>query len=567
MNLPRFFGVGCALLAATALPGEAWVRWNQQGYAPVQRKEVIVMSARDLTGEPWALSQGGDTVLDGRIISSAIGANDHSPFSFHYRINLTGVSGLGEYTLKVPDAADALIRVRARPYAALASLPLRHLRMQRSGTDTVLWRRASHRGDAKARVSVPAGDPDNGAWAPTDPARYIDVSGGWYDAGDHLKFTLTTAYTVYHLLLAYEIAPDIFGREFSTTGLPDLLDEAKYGLDYLVKLMPDADTFIVQVGDAVDHNQGRRLPADDKLDGARPALAALSRVHLAAAAAALAKGARIFADEPGQEEVAATYGAMARRMLVRAQMEDTILTAFERDQVNDFYRDNSVNDQMALAALELFRLTQRPEFLDLARAHEPGAARQVGWAHWHWLANRELARRGDVTAVAMLREEVSAYTDHAAGAGQPWGIPMRYVWGSLTRWVGAANAAKVSYPGTAESDRLFDDMLDYVFGRNPWGVSFLYDERLPNTLLNLYSPTAALLKRFPVGAFSAGPTRRSTHESMRQYFEIPPGDPFERFNTEAMVFYDNAHDFVCQEATIGGQADIILMLALAAADR
>jgi hypothetical protein len=52
---------------------------------------------------------------------------------------------------------------------------------------------------------------------------------------------------------------------------------------------------------------------------------------------------------------------------------------------------------------------------------------------------------------------------------------------------------------------------------------------------------------------------------MRKYFDIPEDDPFERFNTETMVFYDNRHDFVCQEATIGGQADIILMLALASA--
>ncbi len=525
------------------------------------------MSERDLAGERWALSKGSDTVLAGRIMPSEIGSNDHSPFSFHHRISLTPVSEPGHYTLTVPGAADALIQVRERPYAELASLPLRHLRMQRSGTETVLWRRASHRGDAKARISAPAGDFANGAWAPTEPARYVDVSGGWYDAGDHIKFTLTTAYTAYHLLLAYEIAPDIFGREFSTTALPDLLDEAKHGLDYLVKLMPDADTFIVQVGDAVDHNQGWRLPADDKLDGQRPALTALSRVHLASAAAALAKGARVFADQPGQKEVAVTYGAMAMRMVARAQMEDTILTAFERDQVNDFYRDNSVNDQMALAALELFRLTQRPEFLDLARAHQPGVARQVGWADWHWLANWELAQRGDANAIAALREEVSAYTDHAAGTGQPWGMPTRYVWGSLTRWVGSANAAKASYPAGAAEGQLFDDMLDYVFGRNPWGVSFLYDEQLPNTLRNLYSPTAALLKRFPVGAFSAGPTRRSTHASMSQYFTVPADDPFERFNTDAMVFYDNAHDFVCQEATIGGQADIVLMLALAAADR
>ena len=110
---------------------------------------------------------------------------------------------------------------------------------------------------------------------------------------------------------------------------------------------------------------------------------------------------------------------------------------------------------------------------------------------------------------------------------------------------------------------MFRDVLDYAFGRNNWGVSFLFTESLPNTLRHLYSPAYELLKAFPTGAFSEGPGNRSTHESLTQYFSIPADDPFRRFNTPTAVFYDNSTDFMCQEATITGQADAILLFTLA----
>ena len=69
---------------------------------------------------------------------------------------------------------------------------------------------------------------------------------------------------------------------------------------------------------------------------------------------------------------------------------------------------------------------------------------------------------------------------------------------------------------------------------------------------------------------SEGPGNRSTHDSLRRYFDqararedLPFRPELERFNTPAAVFADDAADFMCQETTIGGQADIILLLTLA----
>jgi endoglucanase len=543
---------------------EAVVRWNQQGYAPDQPKEIIVMSQHDLAGTTWQVG-GPGTDLSGDLGASALGVGPNTPWPFNYRIDLSAaLREIGDYQLTVGQLESVELKVRATPYAALANLPLIHLRMQRSGTDTVTWREASHFGDAEAILHVPDGDPADGKWKAAPDDRRIDVLGGWYDAGDHLKFTLTTSYTIYHLLLAYEAAPEIFETRHSTSDLPDILDEIRHGLHYVLKLWPDRDTFIVQVGDSSDHSVGWRLPADDEFDGQRPAKAALARVQMASVVAVLARGARVMA--PHDPVLAGRCAAMARALMERIQEPDTVPVAFERASTNDFYLDRSEADQMSLAALEMAALDGDKDGLKIAEHYAPGKGREVSWSYWHWLPNTGLAAAGIAAGQEALAAEVADYLTHATEKGQPWGIPTRYMWGSVARWIGAANAARVAAAEGVvgpDGDALFYGVLDYVFGRNNWGVSFLFDERLPNRLEELYSPTAYLLERYPVGALSAGPTTRHMHGPMEQFFNEPDSGRLAAFDTEVAVFHDNRWDFVCHESTIGAQADIVLMLALA----
>ena len=554
-----------ALLTGTdSLHAEIYLRWNQAGYAPTQPKVLIALSDSDLAGQDWLVTRGR-VVLRGTFGASVTGAGDHTPFPYSHTADLSALTEPADYEFTATGAIPAQIRIATDPYARLRALPLRHLRVMRSGSDDTFLRKFSHPGDACAPVFVPDGDPANGKWKPAVPARTVDALGGWYDAGDQIKFTLNQAATTYHLLLAYRMKPALFGRVYSRSDLPDVLDEARHGLEFLMRVHPDRDTFVIQVANAEDHNQDARLPENDLLDGKRPALCALSRVHMGATAAALALGSRTFG-ELGRTEDAVRYGAMARTIYARAREPDTIATAFERDQVNDFYHDPDPADQLALAAMELHALTGDAAYLAQARADAPPAGTEVGWADWNWLANAALAPH-DAGAKQRLLDESAGYVRHARERGAPWGIPSRYVWGSLARWVGIANASRQTarlHGPSPERDALFWGITDYAFGRNNWGVSFLFAEELPNTLRHLYSPAYKLLKEFPTGAISAGPGGRAMHDSLRRYFRIPADDPFQRFNTTAGVFFDNDTDFMCQEATITAQADFVLLLTLAA---
>jgi len=67
-----------------------------------------------------------------------------------------------------------------------------------------------------------------------------DLSGGWFDAGDYNKYTKWTADYIAEMLLMYEENPNAFTDDFgipeSGNGTPDILDEAKWGLDWLLKM-------------------------------------------------------------------------------------------------------------------------------------------------------------------------------------------------------------------------------------------------------------------------------------------------------------------------------------------
>ncbi|MEO0366398.1 MAG: glycoside hydrolase family 9 protein [Pseudomonadota bacterium] len=77
-----------------------------------------------------------------------------------------------------------------------------------------------------------------------------DLRGGWYDAGDYNKYTNWTADYVISLLTTYRERPQIFGDDFgipeSGNGVPDLLDEIKYGVDHLLRMQnPDGSVLSI----------------------------------------------------------------------------------------------------------------------------------------------------------------------------------------------------------------------------------------------------------------------------------------------------------------------------------
>jgi hypothetical protein len=540
------------------MSNSAWVRVNMAGYKPQREKIALVLSDNDLSGAQWKITRNDTLVLNGNLADGKAGDDIHVKQAFYYEIDFSKLNELGTYTLELANADAQKIIIADEPYAKFATQALYHLRNMRSGCPTPLTN-AGHMKDNEAIAYITDGDWTQGKWKEMTPRRTVDMRGGHYDAGDYIKFTLTISSMVWHLLRAYEENPNMFEKVHSTSDLTDILDEAKYGLDYLLKTFPDENTFIIQTGAGEDHNEGWRLAENDALDGKRPAFCALSRAHMGAAAAALALGAVIFKEHNAQ--AALSYEKQAIAIYARAKKDDTQASAFERDATNDFYYDRTDKDNMALAAAELFLLTKNKSYMEDAKEYAPPPAGSVSWGTLNGYANFRLARQGDEAAKERYLQEVTEYKwDNA------WTVPGgRYSWGSLPNWMGAANNHRVAlrHFGDKTESAPFLGVLDYTFGRNNWGIGMIATEDLPYAIRNVYNHITNVLGKLSVGAMSEGPGKKETHDSFKHYFKTPADNPFDRFNTSAAVFYDDSYDFMIAESTIWGQGNLILMLALA----
>jgi endoglucanase len=108
--------------------------------------------------------------------------------------------------------------------------------------------RASHLGPGQDSQSRPwhNGRPNT----PVAPSEIKDLSGGWYDAGDFNKYTTWTAHYIVVLLRAFEENPQAFRDDYgipeSGNGIPDILDELRWALDWLGR-MQNADGSVLCV--------------------------------------------------------------------------------------------------------------------------------------------------------------------------------------------------------------------------------------------------------------------------------------------------------------------------------
>jgi len=119
---------------------------------------------------------------------------------------------------------------------------------------------ASHLGpgqDAEARYVK---DKEN-------PASVKDMRGGWYDAGDYNKY-VTFAFNPVHLLFtAYEQTPNVFTDDLcipeSGNGIPDLLDELKWELDWIKRMQETDGGVYIKIG-YIDYNTSAPPSADKR---------------------------------------------------------------------------------------------------------------------------------------------------------------------------------------------------------------------------------------------------------------------------------------------------------------
>src|SRR5262245_32091247 len=243
------------LTAASASPAVAGlVRVDQVGFLPGEVKQAYLMTPVAVSGAKFKVIDAyGATVLAGTVGKASRGSWNAS-YPDVYPMTFSGLHAPGSYHIVVSGAAHGTsptfrIESAATLYGSVLRDGVAFFQVQRDGPDVIagaLGRQPSHLHDAHATVYahphfLPDGDDviqDANLTAIGGP---VNVSGGWFDAGDYLKFTHTTAFGD---AILYASA-----RALGSSAPASLVNEARFGEDWLDKVWDQATkTLYMQVG-------------------------------------------------------------------------------------------------------------------------------------------------------------------------------------------------------------------------------------------------------------------------------------------------------------------------------
>ncbi|WNZ06932.1 glycoside hydrolase family 9 protein [Streptomyces sp. 11x1] len=473
------------------------VRVNQVAYLPAGPKNATLVT--DAAAKlPWQLKNAsGAVVAHGqstpRGLDASSGQRVHSIDFGAYRKRGTG------FTLVVDGETSRPFDIDPAAYERLRLDSLKYYYTQRSGTPIRDDLRPGY-GRAAGHVDVAPNQGDGDVPCQPGVCDYrLDVTGGWYDAGDHGKYVVNGGISTWEVLSTYERALHARTGKAGKLGdgslnipesgnkVPDLLDEVRWELDFLLKMqVPKGKPLAGMAHHKIHDEQWTGLPlmpADDpqKRELHPPSTAAT--LNLAATAAQAARLYRPY------DPAFAARALRAARTAWTAALEHPAVYASESDGIGGgTYADNNVTDEFYWAAAQLYLTTGEKAFRDHVLASPVHTADIFGPIGFDW-ARTAAAGRLDLATVPnrlpgrdKVRQSVLKAADRylATLKAHPYGMPYApennlYDWGSnhqiLNNAVVVATAYDISGASKYREGAL--QSMDYLFGRNALNISYI----------------------------------------------------------------------------------------------
>jgi hypothetical protein len=558
------------------------VRVNQLGYRPDAPKVAVVCALRDTAIARFSVvDTRSRTVLSAR----ALPTQSFASCVRTWRLDFSSLRAPGSYRVVVGRSTSLAFRIDPGVYTGVADRLLVYMRQQRSGYNP-LFRTVVHTRDGiVVDDSIRAG-------------RFVPVTGGWADASDYLQYVTTSANAAFVMLMAYRDHPAAFGDAFDARGdsgsnrIADVVDEARHGLEWLVRMFPSETEMYNQLGDDRDHSfldlpptdssdygwgRGRERPVYPCTGKPQGLLRHRNRSdgHASTAgkyAAAFALGAAAFREQ--DRAFSATLAQKAHAAYALGKRSPGVCQTAPAGAPY-FYEEDNWADDMELGASQLFALTRDSAFLRDAlgfAAQEPvtpwmGAdtARHYQWYPWHNNGHYEVWRNGTAAQKATVadyyRRGLEAVAGRAAHNGFRVGIP--FIWCSSNLMASFATQAYLYRRMTGDTRyREYEQAaLDWLFGVNPWGVSMVIG--VPADGVFARDPHSVVAKQLGVeltGGLLDGPVYASIYANLRGIRLFEP-DEYAAFNTGFIVYHDDFGDYSTNEPIMDGTANLTYLLA------
>lgn len=596
----RFYYLSILLLILTAhaLP-QSVIRINQLGYQRDAIKVAVLMWDNETLPDRFTI----EDVFTGKTVFESDKLPSFGPlgkFKNTARLNFSDLKTDGTYKILAGNLTSPTFRISDTVYNSTADFILQYMRQQRCGYNPYL-KDSCHihdgfpvYGDALDSISHTSDLIPHTELIP-DTSYLIPMKGGWHDASDYLRYATTSATVVYHLLYAYKLNPEAFGDHFDANGdpgangIPDVLDEARWGLDWLNRMYPGGEEMYQQIADDRDHMMFR-LPTEDSVKYREGPGRPVYQVT--------GKPQGLFKHKSRSTGVSSIAGKFASTMSLgsevlqkyypdfSATLQMKALEAYEYGlkypgysqtapcRAPYFYEEENWVDDMELAAAQLYSVTGDEKFLN--DAVDFGKKEPVTpWigadtaSHYQWypfinLGHALLAHSGgsdSSTFSGFYRDGLEKL--YQRGYTNPFFMGIPFIWCSNNLVSAAMTQARLYNDITGNTRYLEMEaaLRDWLFGCNPWGTSMIVG--LPKWGDTPVDPHSAFthVYNYPIdGGLVDGPIYSTIFGKLIGIHLADP-DEYESFQPGRIVYHDDWGDYSTNEPTHDGTAGLAVYLS------
>ena len=526
-------------------PAASLINLNQVGYLPNAVK-VAVMNGDAITDKASVVDCAtGKAVYEGDVASASM---NKSTGRNEARFDFSSVTAPGTYKIVAGDKESFEFKIGADVYDEAFKASLRMFYLQRCGMELT--------SDLAGDYAHPACHTEKATIFGT--SEKIDVSGGWHDAGDYGRYVVSGAKAAADLMLAYKLYPQAFDDALnipeSGNGVPDVLDEVRYELDWLFKMQNSEGGVYHKVTCA--NFPGFVMPEEETEE---LIVTPVSTTATADFAAVMAMASSVFAefDMPYSQRcldaaTRATNYLEKHKSVEGTKNPDGIVTGE--------YPDDKDIDERIWAYAELYKATGETVYdEEFSKLMQSGAscAADLGWqgvsayAGYAYLSAPVKGKFYDAVLASFMsgiaEVEATASTDsyNSSLKEYPWGSNMTI----------ANNGMYVllydKIAGYQKGDEIARQQLNYLLGTNGTGYCFLTGFGTLSPTAPHHRPSQAKKAAVP-GMVAGGPN---------QNLEDPYAQNVLADTAPALCYADSDQAFSLNEVTIYWNSPVVFLFA------
>lgn len=536
----------------------ATVMVNQAGYLPNAQKifftTALADSFRVIDKNSGAVSYAGKISL--------ARANDPATGLNVYRGDFSSLTRPGTYYISISLSEQSFdFSISDTVFHTLFNASLKGFYFQRCGQSL-----SAYFAGVYARAGCHGND---GTYhSNSDSSGFRSVNGGWHDAGDFGKYIVNAGITVGTLLMAYEMFPSRFkddatGLLESGNSVPDILDEVKYELKWMLRMQHSSGGVYFKV--TREQFEGFVMPSAD--NGTRY-IYQISSTATGDFAAVFARAARVY--KPFDQTFSDSCLAVSRRAWAYLQSHTSIVPTggFKNPSgtATGEYGDGNDSDERLWAAAELFSATGEAEFNTYytARYATGGLITQpMSWPNVRTMAHLAYLYTQQASASTLnkmaLRQSLLDYAASLVSSISTDGFSVslatgEYYWGSNSGVLNKAILLILASRENKDASMLNAALaqLNYILGNNAHNISFVTGIGAHHVLHPHHRPSSSDGIAEPVpGLLAGGPEQGRSDAVLLAKFSssTPP----------ALIYADEEGSYASNEIAINWNAPLVFV--------